>query len=131
MRAMTYGGLKLLAYLRQVGVAIYPFDEHVSGSRVYEAYPASVWSLPGLDRQMDIQSVASRLNELDLLDLRLPPDLTLESNDARDAVLACATTAAAISRYNIERSWDTRPPNVTLREWEKRHIEGVIVRCNV
>lgn len=131
MRAMTYGGLKLLFYLRQAEVAIYPFDEFVTGPRVYEVYPSGLWSLLGLSRGTDVEPASRKLNELDLLNLRLPPDLTLKSKDAADAVLACATMASAISRYNIERSWDTRPPNISIREWEKRHTEGVIVRCNV
>jgi hypothetical protein len=128
MRGMTYGGLKLLAHLRQMDVQIYPFDAYGEGAaRVYEVYPSHTWKQVGLPRGKDMQRFADHFNRLEAVPLEVRLELeTVENQDIADSVVACVTTAAALSE--LEPDWEKCPRTVTAAEWQHRHDEGLIIR---
>jgi hypothetical protein len=128
MRGMTYGGLKLLAHLRQANVQVYPFDAYDGdAARVYEVYPSHTWKQVGLPRGMDMQRFADHFNRLEAVPLQVRLEWeTVENQDMADSVVACVTTAAALS--GLEPGWDICPPAVTAAEWQHRHDEGLIIR---
>jgi hypothetical protein len=128
MRGMIYGGLKLLAYLRQMDVRIYPFDDYEGdAARVYEVYPSYAWARVGLPRGMDMQRFADQFNRLESspFEVRLN-DEQVEHQDMADSIVASVTTAAALR--SLEPDWDTCPPAITVPEWQHRHAEGLIIR---
>lgn len=130
MRAMLYGGLKLLAYLRNAGVQVYPFDAwHSTSARVYEVYPSHTWMQSGLRRTMDLSLFMKRWNAIDgqKLPLHIPAEwLRVATQDIADSVVACVTMAALVGQ--LELHWQSCPIMVTDAEWQLRHHEGVIVR---
>lgn len=130
MQAMIYGGLKLLSYLRRFGNNIYPFDKpDKSRSRVYEVYPSHVWKTLGLKRSGDLEKFAKKFNEKIGVEVIIPENLhKVGSLDASDAVVACVTMGQTLLRSGIDYDWDTIPPWVSLREWEIRLWEGLIIR---
>ncbi len=130
MRAMLYGGLKLLAYLRKADVRVYPFDEYdASVARLYEVYPSHTWMQSGLRRTKDLSLFVERWNAVDgqKLPLQIPSEWEqVATQDMADSVVACVTMAALVRE--IEPQWQKCPIMVTDAEWQLRHDEGVIIR---
>ena len=132
MRSMTYSGMKLLAYLRQLGHVVYPFDKYQDNvARPYEVYPSYLWRNLGLKRNIDIREFIRRFN----LNFNLKIDMQLkegqiDSLDASDAVVACASLGQVIYEFQIDskNSWDKKLCWINEQEWENRLLEGLIVR---
>jgi predicted nuclease with RNAse H fold len=125
MRAMVYGGWKLLAYLRRAGARVYPFDEYDPHKpRVYEVYPSHTWSEAG---RRSWRTLESWMEDFAPLEVSLGPGATVENQDAADSVMACITTAVAV-RGGIEEDWKTMPDNTKEKEGGVGNREGVIVR---
>lgn len=134
MQAMVYSGFKLLAYLKQQGALIYPFDadnllEDGRCNRIYEVYPSATWRKLGLKRSTDLQGFVRAFAALNLIEVVLPANMQQITNqDLADSVVVCITLAAAIRQYGLQETWQTRPAFVTDAEWTKRQTEGLIVR---
>ena len=129
MLAMTYAGLKFLAYLQSLGVAVYPFDRlNTKASRVYEVYPSHTWKQLGLSCSIDFVEFKKRFGRLYGLALNFADEIQVDSLDAADAVAACITMAYAIYHLGIEEDWTKQHSWVRDIEWERRFTEGLIVR---
>lgn len=130
MRAMIYGGLKLLYYLRGKGVTVFPFDRlSTYCPRVYELYPSHTWKSVGIRRSSSVEGFATAFNEFNELNLKLGKNLqVLESADAADAFVACATLGTALYHYESGSSSDRQPKCVSDNEWEARSDEGLVIR---
>lgn len=125
MLSMTYGGLKLLAYLRKQGVKVFPFDNlDKSHSRVYEVYPSNTWAFLGQARSFTNLPVI--LAGVSSVQYRV--GLSIPNQDAADAVIAAVTLAACIREFRLEDDWSKFPPCWREEEWNARNLEGVIVR---
>ena len=63
LRAMAYAGFKLLAYLQQAGVSIYPFDErlHHQTATVFEVYPSDTWRKTGMKRSTNLKDICRKI----------------------------------------------------------------------
>ncbi|NOZ76926.1 MAG: hypothetical protein GXO65_04470 [Euryarchaeota archaeon] len=129
MRAMTYGGLKMLAHLRRRGVGVYPFTKpDPSKPRVYEVYPSNTWPVLGGRGWKDIGSSIERFNSLNYpVEVRLPKKIKIQNQDSADSLIACITLAVAI-KNGLEDNWGEPPPNATEEEWEVHRTEGLIIR---
>ncbi|ACB84464.1 hypothetical protein [Natranaerobius thermophilus] len=129
MRAMIYGGFKLLSYLRDFGNVVYPFDEVDHGAaRLYEVYPSHTWAKIGLTRRKNLQEFADEFNKNFNLKLKLSEELFhVESLDASDAVVACTTIGYVIFKYGLA-DWNVQYPWITQKEWDYRSQEGLIVK---
>jgi hypothetical protein len=132
MRAMFYSGLKLLAYLKLAPIPahIYPFgmfDDNRLFPHIFEVYPSHTWRKVGLRRTTNLMEFIERFNTLGVINVTLSPELHLvPTQDAADSIVACITTAAALTLFNPDI--DTRPPHISPFEWDARHLEGLIVR---
>lgn len=132
MRAMTYSGLKLLAYLRRAGVAVYPFDSPENATtKVYEVYPSALWNRVGMKRTTDMEAFLAKAGGLGLLDIKLSSDFVdvpLFTQDAADSVVACVIMAIAVAKYKVADHWDICPEPISQEEWKNRKREGAILR---
>ena len=131
LRSMTYAGLKLLTYLHDAGIRIYPFDaapDHEK-ARLYEIYPSHSWKCVDVQRSAQrLQRFIAKFNQLGVLDVAPSEDIRADNADSADAVVACITMAAAIRMYDIESAWENRPSFASEEEWRLRRQEGIIVR---
>lgn len=126
MLAMTYAGLKLLAYLRDQGVRVYPFDTYsASSSRVYEVYPSNTWAYLKLKRTNDVSLLSNDL--IKGLSCSLV-NIVTANQDAADAVIAAVTLAVGIAVHGVEKNWGSPPGCATKNEWAVRKKEGLIIR---
>jgi hypothetical protein len=133
MRMMTYSGLKLLYYLRQLGHRVYPFDQYASGvSRLYEVYPSWGWRQVGLKRSKELLPLfAERFYERFGLKVKGLAECSMnatESADAADAVVACASLAFELAGGKLEPDWQQQPTWASGVEWLNRHKEGLVVK---
>ncbi len=134
LRVMLYAGLKLIRYLRDAGINVYPFGNAQGGydpeyTTVYEIYPSYAWQKAELKRSMDIDKFIEKFNRLGYLTVINEIDKSaVDNQDLADSVVACVMMAAAYVTQNIDKSWDYRLPIVTDEEWQHRHTEGLIVR---
>jgi hypothetical protein len=130
MRAMTYGGLKLLAHTRSFGARVYPFDAYDrQRPRLYEVYPGHTWRAMRIARCTELPRALSAWSQLSSLEVSCPERWkTLAEQDAADAVIACITLGAWIAAHGGEPEWDSPPQGVTPDEWESRRREGLIAR---
>jgi hypothetical protein len=127
MAAMTFAGLRFLAYLKQAGVSVFPFDGGPLGeaggvSRVAEVYPGWLWRRLGMLSRQE-KSVAALVHGVGrgtpALRVRdLAPGNGLSDHD-RDAVAGCVTLALAVVG-GVARDGPG--------EEERRDREGLIVR---
>ena len=131
MRAMIYGGLKILSYLRRSGNNIYPFDMlDKEKSRVYEVYPSHTWRALGLNRSVELKEFADKFYKKTGTEVIIP-DVVLvkvDSLDAVDAVAACVTLGCVLLRSDIDNDWSAAPPGISAEEWALRLWEGLVVR---
>ncbi|TLS53227.1 hypothetical protein FE782_07650 [Paenibacillus antri] len=134
LRAMIYAGWKLLAYAREAGCAVFPFDD-AGGTRggptLYEVYPSHTARLAGGARRLDLSAAAEATRAV--AGWRLPPATegvagAVPSQDAADACVACLTLAAAYARERASLAGGGRPSFATDAEWAARRREGLIVR---
>ncbi len=130
MRMMTYAGLKMLSYLRQLGNVAYPFDRFEQGvSRLYEVYPSHTWRQVGLPRGTDLGPFIELFYKKYGFIVKLEDHpLKLENLDAADAVVACVTMAYALERYGLECDWHRQFDWISELEWAMRCEEGLIVK---
>lgn len=132
MRSMTYSGIKLLAYLRHLGHAVYPFDVFKENmARLYEIYPSYTWQKLGLKRSIHMGEFIGRFNSNFGLKIKMQLESgQVDTLDASDAVVACATLAQAIHKFQIEtkENWDNRFYWISDQEWKWRLLEGLIVK---
>ncbi len=133
MRMMTYSGLKLLCYLRQLGHRVYPFDQYDLGvSRFYEVYPSCGWRQVGLKRSKEqLPLFAERFYERFGLKVKGLAECSMnptESGDAADAVVACASLACVLAGGKLEPDWQQQPAWASDTEWTNRHKEGLVVK---
>ena len=137
LRVMLYAGLKLILYLAESRVNVYPFnnlarEEPVydeSFATVYEVYPSYAWDKVGMKRSLNIDEFITRFNDLNLITVENELDVTeLGSQDLADSIVACVMLAAAYVTQDMKNGWDYRLPIFTEDEWEWRYIEGLIVR---
>jgi len=52
----------------------------------------------------------------------------MESIDAADAVVACASLAFALAEGKLEPDWEQQPTWASGVEWLNRHKEGLVVK---
>ncbi len=130
LRSMLYGGLKMLAYLRQCGSVVYPFDElDLKVSRIYEVYPSYLWAKAKMRRTTNLKKFADVFNEMSRLKLVLGKEFYEAPNqDFADAVLACLMMAQGIVDLKIEKTWNKPFKGLTAAEWQVRNLEGIILR---
>jgi len=134
LRVMIYAGLKLVHYLLQAEVNVYPFGNIVGGysperPSIYEVYPSYTWQKTGLKRSTDIDSFIEQFNALDLISVSCEFDTrTVKNQDLADSVVACVMMATAYITQEMDKGWDYRLPICTDEEWNWRYIEGLIVR---
>ncbi len=132
LRAMIYAGWKLLAYAREAGCAVYPFDgvgEGRSGPSLFEVYPSHTARLAGGARRLELEAAAeaARRNA----GWRAAPSIELStpaSQDAADACIACLTVASAYARDREAFAAGRKPAFASDAEWSVRGREGLIVR---
>jgi len=132
MRMMTYAGLKLLAYLRRFGSAVYPFDRpDQAGSRLYEVYPSHTWLRLGLSHSLSLEALMEQFQKRYNLRLEIEDHLLqVESLDAADAVAACITVAYGFDQYELEADWSRKHSWISDVEWERRYKEGLVLKVN-
>lgn len=131
LRVMLYAGLKMLRYLTDAGINVYPFTKtyHADYARVYEIYPSYAWQAVGLKRSIDIDGFIDRFNTLGHLRVISAIDSdAINNQDLADSVVACVMMATAYVTQKMNTSWDNQLPIFTDDEWKRRHIEGLIVR---
>ena len=134
LRVMIYAGLKMLFYLSEVGVNVYPFSNSQrefdpAYPCVYEIYPSYAWRQVGMKRSTDIDAFIERFNDLKLITVSCDVDSgTVQNQDLADSIVACLMMATAYVTQEMNQGWDYRLPIFTDDEWEWRHIEGLIVR---
>lgn len=130
MRVMTYAGLKLLSYLRNLGNRVYPFDRlDQETSRLYEVYPAHTWNKAGLPRTRFLKQFANNFNKKYDFKVELNDHiLTVDSPDAADAVVACVTLGYVLFKYELETDWSKQYSWISNDEWDSRYEEGLIVK---
>lgn len=130
LRVMIYSGLRLVLYLSQAGVNVYPFGEaDLTYPSVYEIYPSYAWQAVGLKRSLNISDFLSRFNDLNLIQVDSEIDhAQIASQDLADSIVACVMMAAAYVTQDMKQGWDYRLPIFTDDEWEWRNLEGLIVR---
>jgi len=130
LRVMMYAGLKLIHYLSQHGVNVYPFGEYSAGqSNVHEIYPSYVWQKAGLKRSTDINRFIEQFNALGLVSVSCEFDTgAIDNQDLADSIVACVMMATAYVTQEMSRGWDYQLPIFTEDEWGWRSIEGLIVR---
>lgn len=133
MRMMTYSGLKLLCYLRQLGHRVYPFDQfNVAVSRLYEVYPSWGWRQMGVKRRKaQLPTFTERIHERFGLEVKGLAGCSLsamESDDAADAVVACVCLALSLADGKLEPEWERQPVWASDAEWANRLIEGLVIK---
>lgn len=134
LRVMVYAGLKLIRYLMDAGINVYPFGNAIGEynserSSVYEIYPSYAWQKVGLKRSTNIDEFIGRFNRLGHITVTSEIDSeTIKNQDLADSIVACVMMATAFVTQEIYKGWDYRLPCVTDKEWEFRFIEGLIVR---
>jgi hypothetical protein len=130
MRAMLYGGLKILSYLRRSGNNIYPFDMlDKTKSRIYEIYPSHTWRALGLSRSVELKEFADKFYKKTGTEVIIPEEMGWAGSlDAADAVAACATMGCVLLCSDIDNDWDVASPEISAEEWALRLWEGLVVR---
>jgi len=132
--------LKLLGRLRRHDIRVYPFDRPFPDrpfpkqpgpdtTKVYEVDPSHTRAWIGFEEGAMPPDFVEAFNRLKDRAVKLVtfPDTPIPTRGL-DAVVACATLANALRAYGLQRGWDAMPANVTVREWEARQKEGLIVR---
>lgn len=132
LRAMIYGGFKILHYLKRYSqemersLHIFPFDPPYSPC-LFEVYPSHTWRKVGMERTTHLREFVNRFNQLNLLEVILPPEMDqVHSQDLADSCVACITLATAIHQGAFANTG--KPSFATDEEWAVRHSEGLIVR---
>ena len=130
LRVMLYAGLKMLKYLADCGINIYPLGNFDSTfPTVCEIYPSHTWKKIGMKRSTDVDTFLERFNSQNILFVECDFDTELVNNqDLADSVVACVTIATAYLNQNMACGWDCRLPIFTEQEWKQRQVEGLIVR---
>lgn len=131
LRSMCYSGFKMLAYLREAGVRIYPFDHFsVSNSAsVFEVYPSHLWRNTLGKRSLNLNQLIEVLHEKCLLRVKLAHGFSIpDSQDAADAIVAAITLALVIHQDTVQGIWERCPTYNFESEWTHREVEGLIVR---
>jgi len=132
LRAMIYAGWKLLAYAREAGCAVYPFDDVGTGSggpAFFETYPSHTARLAGGSRRLDLTAAAAIAQRH--AGWRTAPSIERvapATQDAADAAAACLTLASAYARERQAFATSARPSFASDAEWSARAREGLIVR---
>lgn len=133
MATMTYAGIKLVAYLRRAGMAIYPFDALDADMSVMEVYPSALWAQLGSRRYADIRAFLTSVHEI------LPFAVTVDetqipdppSQDACDAVVACVTLALIAHQPGWPDRLSQQLAQAAPNEWCVRRTEGMIIRHSI
>jgi hypothetical protein len=128
----AHSGLRLLGYLKRFGTAVvYPFDgPDRARARLYETNPAGTMDRLGLGKPRNPRDFIEAFNNLPgrAVEIAPLPDHLRGREYEMAAVVSCATLANAIRAFDLDESWDHRPVFATVREWEIRQKEGLIVR---
>jgi hypothetical protein len=135
LRAMIYAGWKLLAYAREAGCAVYPFDDvggaQRSGPTLFEIYPSHTARLAGGKRSLDLSAAAAFAQRHAGWGAAPSIERAAPANqDSADAAVACLTLASAYARERRAFASGARPSFATDAEWSAAKREGLIARIN-
>lgn len=128
-----FDNLRLLAYLKQSGALVCPFDElekQKASPHLYEIRHETLWLKTGLRKNKNLKQFVEKFNELDILKLQIPDYfLNISSLACSEAILACVVLAIQIKNFNLEQNWQIKPLNITEDEWALRSLEGLIFQA--
>ena len=126
-----YNNLKILAYLKQFGALVYPFDELISQkTHLYEVRTENLWLKTGLHKTKKLKQFVEEFNKLNFLKLQIPEYfLNAPNHSSVKAILACIVLAIQIKNFDLEQNWNKKPNYLNEDEWSFKSLEGLILRA--